>query len=229
MAILGAVVTAIYAGWTAILRAAKVGRDAAEEVQRTRIAMWTVDKALACAVMFSTNAYFYSFDADNSGDFARLSFVSRLPSSFPGNGMFPGQPMRRVTFEVEPNAAGDNQFVMRQMPVFQVLEAGEEPYPIVLSRKITQFGVEFWDERAREWTYEWLQTNQLPRLVRVYCSFGERKGNLSVPANVEVREIALTSSAVAPEQQVGQFAGGGLNTNTPGLLPPGKLLKTPKK
>lgn len=213
MAILGAIVTAIYASWTAILRGAKVGLDAAADVQRTRIAMRTVEEALSSAVMFSKNAYFYGFESDTSGNFAMLSFVSRLPDSFPGGGMFPGQPLRRVTFGVEPDAGGVNQLVMRQMPVFQVLEAGEQPYPIVLSRKVSQFGLEFWDSKLNDWTYEWVQTNQLPPLVRVSLGFGEAKKNLVRAEDLAIREIALASVAVAPEHQVGQAVGGASNTN----------------
>lgn len=208
MAILGVIVTAVYASWTAILRGSKVGLDAAADVQRTRVAMRTIDEALSSAVLFAANSYFYSFDADTSGNFATLSFVSRLPDSFPGSGMFPGQPLRRVTFEVEAGAEGGNQLVLRQMPVFQVLEAGEEPYPIVLSRKISQFGVEFWDAKLNEWTDEWTLTNQLPRQVRVYLGFAERRNNRFAAEDIETREIALASAAVAPEQHVGGGIGG---------------------
>lgn len=212
MAILGVIVTAIYASWTAILRGTEAGQKAAADVQRTRIAMRTMEQALSSAVLFSANSYFYSFDTDTSGNFASLSFVSRLPDSFPGSGMFPGQPLRRVTFEVISGTDGMNQLVVRQMQAFEVLQPGEEPYAIVLSRNVSQFALEFWDPKVNDWTDEWTLTNQLPRQVRVYLGHTSRQNGAASTETIDTREIALASAAVTPDLQ-----GGPPGTNAPNL------------
>ena len=47
------------------------------------------------------------------------------------------------------------------------MEADEDEvnHPIVLAKNVRDFELEFWDNRRNDWTDEWRQTNQLPRLV----------------------------------------------------------------
>src|SRR5712672_1464406 len=86
--ILGMVLAAIFSSWTAILRASKVGLDAAAAVQRARIVMRTLEDSLLCAQSFGgQNQRYYGFVAERGSD-ASLSFVSRLPDSFPRNRKF---------------------------------------------------------------------------------------------------------------------------------------------
>ena len=87
MAIFALVLTAIYATWTAILRGSRVGLEVAAQVQRERIAMHTIEQALTSARSFGVDVQHYSFLAQN-GDKAALSFVARLPKSFPRSGRF---------------------------------------------------------------------------------------------------------------------------------------------
>src|SRR5438045_6189683 len=83
--ILGMVLAAIFSTWTAILRASKTGLDAAAAVQRSRIVMRTLEDSLLCAESFGgQNQRFYGFVSKN-GTEATLSFVARLPQSFPRN------------------------------------------------------------------------------------------------------------------------------------------------
>src|SRR5689334_9822076 len=89
MAILSLVLAAIYSTWTSILRAAKVGKDAAAAVQRARMAGRTIEEALASTISFVQNQRYYSFEAKNGSD-ASLSFVTRLSPSFPRAGKFSG-------------------------------------------------------------------------------------------------------------------------------------------
>ncbi|MEW6307381.1 MAG: prepilin-type N-terminal cleavage/methylation domain-containing protein, partial [Verrucomicrobiota bacterium] len=204
MAILGVIITAIYSSWTAILRASDAGRRAAAEVQRTRIAARTVSDALAAAVQFEGNNYYYTFDADTSDPAATmLSFVARLPASFPGSGMYPNQPLRRVTFMVE---AGDDggQLVMTQTPVLEEVTS-ETPYSIILARGLSEFVVDFWETNLNDWASEWILTNQLPKLVRVQMAYaGPNGGVSSVSANV----IALAGGTVRTDDQMPQATAG---------------------
>src|SRR6266478_8889824 len=114
--ILAMVLTAIFSSWTAILRASKVGLDAAAAVQRARIVMRTLEDSLLCAQSFGgQNQRYYGFIAENGSE-ASLSFVSRLPESFPRNRKFGDLHVRRVTFSVEPGPESGRQLVLRQQP-----------------------------------------------------------------------------------------------------------------
>src|SRR5437016_12730220 len=106
--ILGMVLAAIFSSWTAILRASKVGLDAAAAVQRARIVMRTLEDSLLCAESFVLNQQYYGFLADNGSE-ASLSFVARLPESFPRNRKFGDLHVRRVTFSVESGADSSHQ------------------------------------------------------------------------------------------------------------------------
>ena len=118
IAIFSGVLLAIYASWTAILKSREIGERAAVEAQRNRIAAQAVEQALSSMVMFGENIPFYAFETDTSGDFAMMSLVARLPESFPGSGLFPGQPLRRVSFFVENGEARNKQLVMTKNFIF---------------------------------------------------------------------------------------------------------------
>ncbi|MCD6051494.1 MAG: hypothetical protein K0Q55_2903, partial [Verrucomicrobia bacterium] len=120
MGIFMVIIMAIYASWASILRSSQAGVRAAADVQRTRMTVKCIEDSLASTVYFTENAALYSFETDTSTDFAYLSFVSRLPSSFPGSGLFTGQPIRRVAFEVIQGAGGNNELVMLQSSTLQV-------------------------------------------------------------------------------------------------------------
>lgn len=208
MAILTVVVAAIYSTWMSIIRATQRGEKAAADVQRSRMAVQSVESALTGAAMFSENVMHYSFDVDTSSEFALLSFVSRLPESFPGSGMFPGEPLRRVTFSVEPGDEGNNALVMRQQPMLEEIQAGDEPYGITLAKNINRFELEFWDTNVNDWAYEWLYTNQLPKLVRVLLAFGDENNVVLSSQDVVAKVVSIPSEAVTREYQLASGGGG---------------------
>lgn len=200
------VMAAIYSAWSAILRGTRVGLNAAAEVQRTRVAMRALEESLGSAVMYTDNAPYYSFFAETSSEFATLSFVARLPESFPGSGLFPGQPLRRVEFGVDEQGA----LVLRQSTVLDgwpSLDASHQPYTIQLAPKVSVFAAEFFDPRAGEWLPEWISTNQLPRLIRVAIGFGNKDQNQQATA-VTLRMIPLTALAIT--RNGGAASSGGL-------------------
>ena len=94
MGIFSMVIIAIYSSWSAIMRGTRVGLTAAAEVQRTRVAIRSMEEALGAAVMYADNPLYYGFYADTSQNFGYLSFVARLPESFPGSGLFPASVRR---------------------------------------------------------------------------------------------------------------------------------------
>ena len=185
--IFGMIMVAIYASWFAIMRGTRVGLAAAAEVQRTRVALHALEESLGSAVMYADNPVYYSFFADTSGDLAFLSFVARLPESFPGSGLFPGQPLRRVTFEVDK----ERNLILSQSAL---LDISEKPYSIRLAPKTRVFAVEFYNPRRNEWLPEWIATNQLPTLVRVAIDFGDPQQGQAAPPTI--RSIPLTAMAI---------------------------------
>jgi prepilin-type N-terminal cleavage/methylation domain-containing protein len=202
------VMAGIYGTWSAVLRGSKAGLNAAAEAQRTRIAISSIEAALAGCEMFEANSRYYAFIADTSTDFAYLSLASRLPASFPGAGLFGDQTLRRVTFTVESGPNSRNDLVMYQVPLLAVTNATRRAIPITLARNVTLFGLEFWDARRAEWAQEWLATNQLPPMVRVSLAFG-RTPNSFTAASEEVATcvVLLPPGAVPRQVQVPGSAG----------------------
>src|SRR5216117_3323067 len=125
--ILGMVLAAIFSSWTAILRASKVGLDAAAAVQRARIVMRTLEDSLLCAESFDLTQQYYGFLADNGSE-ASLSFVARLPESFPRNRKFGDLHVRRVTFAIESGPESSRQLVLRQNPLLMDLDKDENEH-----------------------------------------------------------------------------------------------------
>src|SRR5260370_30139824 len=68
LGIFSMVLAAIYSTWTAILRASKVGRDAAAAVQRARMAGRTIEESLGSAESFVANQAYYGFVAQNGNE-----------------------------------------------------------------------------------------------------------------------------------------------------------------
>ena len=224
------VLAAIYSTWTAILRATKVGTEAAAAVQRARIAGRTIEESLGSVQSFSLNQNYYAFVAENGSE-AMLSFVSRLSPSFPRSGKFAGLDVRRVTFSVEPAAEGGKQLVLRQNALLMDMDKDEKNYPLVLAKNVKEFKTEFWDNRLQDWIDEWKQTNQLPVLVRVSFSLGDNAYSSQVRQAV-TRIVSLPSVTVlpiwqSPRQQPGTATNGVPNNpgnpatpGSPGIVQP---------
>jgi hypothetical protein len=209
---------AIYSSWSAILRGSRTGMKAAAEVQRTRIAMRALEESLSSAVMYVDNAKYYSFSTDTSGDSAYLSFVARLPASFPGSGLFQDQDMRRVTFYVE-----NGNLMLAQSPILEATKKIGQPYTIALAPHVALFDMEFYDGVANKWFAEWISTNQLPRMVRVALAFGEKNNLVRRADNMTLRSIflggvAITRAGGGVMGGSGQGLAGTLRNPRPNLL-----------
>ncbi len=220
IAILSLVVAAIYSSWTAILRSSKVGLDAAASAQRSRIALHTIEDSLSTAELFVRNSDYYGFVAEN-GNEPVLSFVARLPKSFPRSGRFGDLDVRRLTYTIEAGPDGGNALVLRQQPIIMEMEKNEKETPLVLARNVKKFEVGFWDERLKDWVDEWLLTNQLPKLVKINLSLEHRDNHSGQTVQEITRVIALTSAGVPPMfQTAGQMPGMPVvPPGTPGGLP----------
>lgn len=200
MAIFGLVLTAIYATWTLILKSKSIGEAATAQVQRERIAIRVIEEALASTRSFAADVEHYGFVAE-SGEDGAISFVAKLPGSFPRSGRFGDFDVRRVTFAVESGRNyGERELVLRQNPILMDLDEDEKNHPLVLAKGVKDMTFQFWDLRAKDWVDEWTQTNQLPKLVKVSLRFG---ASSSAQTRDEVtRIIALPSISVPPVWQM---------------------------
>ena len=159
MGIFALAMTAIYATWSLILKASKGGLEAAAQVQRERIAVLTVEQALTSARSFQADLQYYSFVVEN-GDNPGLSFVARLPDSFPRSGRFGDFDVRRVTFSLDRGQVFERDFVLRQSPILMDMDEDEQTHPIVLAKNVKGFVVECWDpRRATGRMSGWRQTS----------------------------------------------------------------------
>ena len=224
IAIFMMVLTAIYTIWISIMKGTRVALTAAADVQRSRIAMRTVEDALLTAQMSTANIRHFAFVTDTKGgDFAEMSLVSRLPASFPGVGRYGDSVMRRVSFTIKPGAKGMNELVMTQAPMLVDTEK-VDAYSIVLANDVSRFDLEFWDMRKKDWIDEWIYTNQLPKLVKVTLGLGRTRSS-SQPSDLVTRIVSIPSAAVTPDVQMpvpGAVPGGaGGIPGQPGTLQPG--------
>jgi prepilin-type N-terminal cleavage/methylation domain-containing protein len=202
MVILGLIVAAVYSSWMAVVRGSQTGLKAAAAVQRSRIAVRTLEDALWCARLFTADPDHYSFVAENGED-AYLSFVARLPPSFPRSGRFGNFDVRRVTFSLEPGPDSGKELVLRQQPILMEMDIDEKEHPIVLMKNVKSFRLAFRPipSASADWLEEWAYTNQLPREVEVILELG---GNDPYSHRVErqvLLRVTLPSVTVQPTWQ----------------------------
>jgi len=223
--ILAGVLAAIYSSWMAILRSSQTAQRAAAEVQRSRLAVRTLEEALTCAQMSADAPQHFAFLADMPDESSRLSFVSRLPESYPRSGKFRYQPMRRVEFLVEPDETGVQTLVLRQTPFLFETDPEEQRLPLRLARNVVMFEVHYKGLSGEEWELEWPFTNQLPRQVRftlVTAPEGRELANRQDPIS-RVVVLPVGTSLVATRGSMPRGAPGGASpvvTNRPPAAPP---------
>ncbi len=221
MVIFSLVVTAIYATWTLIIKSAKIGLEASAQLQRERIAMRTIEEALGCVRSFAADLRHYGFVAEN-GDDVMLSFVARLPESFPRSGRFGDFDVRRVTFTLESGQNAERQLVLRQSPILMDADqdVDEQEHPLVLARGVNKMAFEFWDTRQNKWLDEWTQTNQLPKMMKVTLGFVVNKPNQPYGSSGTRQEVSRIVALPAMMVPVNYQRGGG--------LPPGGGVRSPQ-
>lgn len=228
LALFGLVAAAIYSSWFAVMKGSRVGLTSAAKVQRSRIAMQTIEEALSSARSFDADNKYYWFDGENGAQ-ATLSFVAKLPSSFPRSGKFGDFDVRRVTFSLEPDpAAGSSgkEIVLRQNPILMDLDIDEKEHPVVVAKGVKTFALEFWDERpvngrvtpgnvnsqangspaptTLDWLDEWDETNRLPAMVKVTLQF--EGDDVGVNQRESIKVVSLPTRAVpAAWQRAGGF------------------------
>ncbi len=204
LSIFAMIITGIYSSWSGIHRATRIGLEASADAQRKRVAMRALEQSLGSVKYFLANETNYTFIAEGSGESTYLSFVAHLPETFPRSALFEYQPMRRVNFSVEPGTFGKRQLVLRQQPFLYEANIDDSENPLVLANDVVAFNVKFLPDGAEEWEEEWLYTNELPVMAHVTLSF--QHGEMVFENH---KLIALASSAVPAEFQLGVAGGGG--------------------
>lgn len=195
------VLTAIYSTWFGILKGTKSGTNAAATVQRSRIAMRAIEDAFLTMTMFNDNLKHYWFITEANGDFSGVSMVSRLPASFPGVGRYGDQVVRRVTFATQPSPEGNYDLVMTQAPMLMNTNTGvAEAYSLVLAKDVSLFMLEFYDVQKAEWFTDWVNTNTLPKLIRITLGQGKSKTGNYAPQDIVTRVVAAAAQPVAGMQ-----------------------------
>lgn len=229
--ILAMVVAAIYSTWTSILKATRVGLDAAAAAQRERISMEVLEEALAYTQMYAANVNWYGFVADTGGDEARLSFVTRLPKSFPRGGKFGDLDLRRVEFSLHDGPDGDRELILKQAPLLMDFDKDEDAKPLVLARNVKKLEFEFWDSRKNDWVDDWTQSNQVPRVVKATLvlghpstyTFGNTPPDREITRIIPVHAIGVAPAwEMAPAMPVPGLPGAPGTPTTPGM-PPGPV------
>lgn len=225
IAIFMLVIAAIYSTWELVMRATKVGQEAAARAQRERVVLRTIENSLMGIQSFQAAQKYYWFGVEN-GSAPVLSFVSHVPEIFPRNGKFINLEskrnfnLRRLTFTLQPGMDGQNSLVLRQCPVLMDPETTEQFFheqsePLELARDVKTFSVECWDTNQLEWVDEWDDTNSIPRMLRVNLVFGGGNGAPDFSAS---RIIAVPSSMMPAMLQA--RAPAGLPGANPGLQLP---------
>src|SRR4029077_3193154 len=127
-------------------------------------------------------------------------FVARLAKSFPRSGKFGDLDVRRLTFTVEKGSDTSRQLVLRQNPVLMDLDIDEKEHPLVLAKNVQEFQLQFWDQRLNDWTDEWTQTNQIPKLVMLTLKLSDSPYSTKLQEEV-TRIVSTPAIAVQPGWQ----------------------------
>lgn len=194
MSIFTLVMISIFQCWKLIVNGSKIGLEAAASAQRARTGILTIQQALETAQMSLGSLEYYTFEADTSGKFAALAFTARLPDRFPGSSLFGDSSTRRITFQVERGADNKNNLVMTQWPLLVAITKDATPYPIVLARDVSVFNVEFWSDKEKDWVVDFVETNQLPKVMRVALGIGYSPHDMNRPQQLVTRVVAPAAS-----------------------------------
>lgn len=228
------VLTAIYSIWHGIVKGTTSGLKAAAEVQRSRVAMRTIEQAFRSARVFNDNIKYYYFIAESRGEQSAISMTCRLPSDFLGMGFIdPNLRMRRVDIFTRPGPDGTDELVVSHLPLLlETNVVGNEPYSIVLARDVSRFELEYLEPRKNEWVTEWIYTNMLPKLVRVTLGLGKLGGSSGQSQDLASQLIDLQAQNIIGLQGGGSIPGvppplnPGINPpyqTQPGITQPGKF------
>jgi hypothetical protein len=217
------------------MRATITGQNVAAQAQRQRVVLRTIGDAIMGIESFQASQKYYWFNLAN-GDEPFVSFVARLPDTFPRNDKFVGAAgghdasSRRVTFSLMAGPNGGKELVLRQNPVLMDMDQDEQQYPLVLAENVKTFSIEWWGTNRlneAEWSTEWddKQTNTIPQMLRVHLVFGGKMDDNHPSPEFSATRIYTVPSVMMPVAVQRGVAGAGGN---PGLPPPVNIPQPPQ-
>jgi len=227
------VIASIYATWALVMRATQVGQDAAAQAQRQRVVLRVIGDALMGIESFQGSQRFYWFKLAN-GDEPYLSFVSRLPDTFPRHNKFvngdngPDASSRRVTFSLVAGDEGGKNLILRQSPILMDMDDDEKKYPLVLAKNVRSFSIEWWGTNEMnqvQWNTGWddTQTNTIPQMVRVRLVLGANTAKGNNAPDFSATRIYTVPSQMMPayvQRGLGGGQGGGAGRLPVPVVPP---------
>ena len=203
VSILGMVSFMVFKSLLSVMGATKMGAEAADQVQRERVAIKTVEVGLRGMVYYEQNQDMYALDMDLiDQDYPYFSFVARVPPAFIGSREFNGQALRRLSFFVD-DVDESRALVLEQSHVMRTPQ-GEDPVPVVrsvLAPQLEQFMILFWSTSAEAWIDEWTETNSLPSRVKVEMALTRNDGGDVQLKDIHKREVAIHSISITKANQ----------------------------
>ena len=198
VSILGMVSFMVFKSLLSVMGATKMGAETADQVQRERVAIKTVEVGLRGMVSYEQNQDMYALNMDLiDEDYPYFSFVARVPPDFIGSREFNGQALRRLSFFVD-DVDESRALVLEQSHVMRTPQ-GEDPGPVVrsiLAPQLEQFMILFWSTSAEAWIDEWTETNSLPSRVKVEMALTRQDGGDIQLKDIHKREIAIHSISI---------------------------------
>ena len=203
VSILGMVSFMVFKSLLSVMGATKMGAEAADQVQRERVAIKTVEVGLRGMVYYEQNQDMYALNMDLiDQDYPYFSFVARVPPDFIGSREFNGQALRRLSFFVD-DVDESRALVLEQSHVMRAPQ-GEDPVPVVrsiLAPQLEQFMILFWSTSAEAWIDEWTETNSLPSRVKVEMALTRKDGGEVQLKDIHKREVAIHSISITKANQ----------------------------
>jgi len=113
---------------------------------------------------------------------------------------------------------------MSQAPMLMNTNTGAvEAYELVLAKDVSLFMLEYYDLQTGEWFTDWVNTNTLPRLIRITLGQGKSKNSTFAPQDIVTRVVAAGAQPVIGVQSgpmVNQGQNMGTNMNNPNFNNP---------
>lgn len=163
VSLLALLVGIFYSCWTAMLHSTRSGVDAAAHIQRERVALEHVARALGGALMVQSGEDWHRFDARTEAGFSQLSFVTSRPED---RASAHGMRFERVTLAVERVPGGKGHQLVRRVSSAVTHLANPVVQQTVLAQGVRQFQV-LYPAESGGWTPHWPRADLLPERARI--------------------------------------------------------------
>lgn len=208
VSLLGLVMTAVYATWSAGLNGWKRTVGVSENFQRERVVMGTLADLTQSIIFAPSGDDLYAITGEHNertGD--AISFVTASQSLLPAQEVVAAG-MRRVRLALERDDQGHTFLGIANWAALST--ADESPTMHVLSAEICGFAVRYRDPRDGEWKDAWDDVKVVPLAIEYTVGFGANDSR--TPPVVVTRTVELPIAPYAL-MNVGQGASKGASTN----------------